>query len=491
MSYAFSIQGATSGNIAEVSEENQLQTNPPLTSIEAGFVSVDAEIDPGTYIGYRYVRSLKCSDEYRFQTGKMTPIFDYQFTNTAQDTDFWRYTFTSMTAIQLGGFLVFNSNATLTASTGVTMQTWRYFKVMSNAELYVEITINLTAYPLANQIAEFGLFIPTQTTAPADGVYFRVNNNGLFGVLNNSGTETMTGPLFTTLAIGESYQLAINIAQYKVEFWAGGVGGTLLAVINVPPGNTQPFASTALPLGLQQRNSGGLGAVLDTTPVMQLKVGSVLVSQDDLILGMPYSHIQGAYGLAYQGLPGGTQGNLASYSVNNATALTATVLNNTTANITGLGGLAETTVTFAINDDGIVFAYTNPAGGISQTPRTLVITSINIQSIVSTVMAATASSYMYSVAFGGTSVSLLTAQTASFVSATTKSFKIFPLGIETYAASAPVGTLGSSSPIVADFLQSPIVVNPGEVVEIISRCLVGPPASGAIITTCGIKHYWI
>jgi len=485
MGNSLRIQGATSGNVAEVNANNQLQVNTPLTSTQAGFVSFTSELDPGTVTGYRTMRQVKCSNEYRLQCGMATPLFDYQFNAAAQDTDFWKYVSSTMTASQSGGFLILNTASTAATGSGVSMQTWRYFKIMSNASLYVEMTINLSAYILANQIAELGLFVGTQTTAPVDGVYFRLNSNGLFGVINNSGTETVTGPLMQVLSAGQSYQIGINITQYKVEFWLGGAGGTLAAVINIPPGNTQPFAFAALPLCLQQRNSGAVGGA----PQMMLKVGSVRVEQNDLQLGIPFSHIQSAYGMAYQGLPGGTQGNLSNYTYNVAPA--ATVLNNTTANITSLGGLAIATVTLAINTDGIIFAFTNPAGSISQTPRTLVITSVNIQSVVTTIMAATASSYLYSLAFGGTSVSLATAETASFVTASTKSPKILPLGIDTYIATAPVGTLGNPSPIVADFSQSPIVVNPGEVVEIISRCLVGPPASGAITITCGIKHYWI
>ncbi len=491
MGNAFRIQGATSGNIAEVNANNQLQTNTPLTSIQSGFVSLVSELDPGTVTGYRTMRSLKCSDEYRLRCGLTIPLFDYQFNAAAQDTDFWKYTSTTMTALQAGAFLYLNATASIVAGAGVSMQTWRYFKLMSSVQLYIEMTINIPTPMLTNQIGEFGLFVGTQTTAPADGVYFRLNNNALYGVVNNSGTETLTGPIIGPLNEGQNYQLGINITQEKVEFWVGGAGNILGAVLNTPSGNIQPFATTALPMCLQQRNSGAIAAITGTLASM-IKFGSVRVEQEDMQLGMPFSHIQNAYGLAYQGLPGGTQGNLSNYTNNAAPA--ATVLSNSAVNITALGGLAIDTVTLAANTDGIIFAYQNPVGGISQTPRTLVITSINVQGVVTTVMAATASSYMYSVVFGSNAVvasTLTNAQTGSFVTATTKCPKILPLGMDTYAASAPVGTLGNPSPIVSDFSHSPIVVNPGENVAIIARCLVGPPASGAVTITCGIKHYWI
>ena len=148
------IQGNTSGNIAEVTANNQLQVNLPLNSTQAGFVSLVAENDPGTLVGTpsgavgpRFVKSLYASDDFRLSIGQTTPLFDYQFTSNSQDTNFWYYKFTTMTATQSGGFLILNSNNTATAATGVAMQTWRYFKVMANAQLYTVFSVNI-AYPV-------------------------------------------------------------------------------------------------------------------------------------------------------------------------------------------------------------------------------------------------------------------------------------------------------------------------------------------------------
>lgn len=493
------IQGSITGNVAEVTSNNQLEVNAPLTASQAGFISLVSEIDPGTSTGSRLMRSLKCSDNYRLKAGTVTLLFDYQFTATAQDTDFWKYMSSTMTATQTGGYLYLNNSATTISTTGVSMQTWRYFKLMANAELYVEATINLNVAPLANQVVELGLFLGTQTTAPADGAYFRLNSTGLFGVINNNGTETVTGsgvtPINYTLTPGQSYSLGINITQYRTEFWINGYvsanapinGQTniLGAVISTPIANTLPFLTNALPFCVQQRNSGAVGGGTQ----LELQVGTVRVEQDDLQLGMPFSHIQSAYGLAYQGLPGGTQNTLSNYT--NNISISPAVLSNTVTNIAALGGISAVTVPAALNTDGIIFAYQNPPGSTTQIPRTLIITSISIHSVVSTVLAATIWSNLYSVAFGNTTVSLTTDQSASFITATTKAPKILPLGIDNFAASAAVGTLGNINPIVGDFSQSPLVVNPGEYVMLIARAINGPPASGALTVTCAFKHYWV
>ena len=484
------IEGSTTGNVVEVSTNNQMQINNPLTSTQAGFASVVCENDSGSVVGSRTMVAPRCSDDYRLKTGLTTPLFDYQFTNTAQDTNFWYYKSGTMTATQSGGFLNLNAISSTSSGNGVYMQTWRNFKVMANAELYVTVTINIPAAPLANEVAEFGLFIGTAAaapgTAPADGVYFRLSNSGLIGVVNNAGVETPTGVLIPlgSLVIGQSYQFGINVTQYMTEFWNNL---TLLGSVATPAGNIQPFASGALPLCVQQRNSGAVGGGTN----MQLKIGSVRVEQDDLQLGMPLSHIQGAMGYAYQGLPGGTQGTLSNYT-NNVSLSPFALANIGTGALTTLGGIAQVNPTLAVGTDGVIFGYTNPVGGVAQVPRTLVITGVQVQGAVTTVLANTAPvNYVYSVAFGATAISLATAQGASFTTATTKAIKTAVVGIDTYGINAAVGTLGTSTPLVADFSQAPICVNPGELVCLMARNIGTVTTSGVITIMCTFKHYWI
>ncbi len=488
------IQGNTSGNIAEVTANNQLQINPPLNSAQAGFVSLVAENDSGTLtgnpsgaVGPRFMRSLYVSDDNRLSIGQTTPLFDYQFTSSTQDTNYWYYKLATMTATQSSGYLLLNANSTATAATGVGMQTWRYFKLMANAELYIVFAANITYTPLANQIAEFGLFIQTGAadTIPADGVYFRLTSAGLIGVQNNSGTELATSVFNLTLTPGTTYQLGINITQYQTEFWANNI---LLGTLPVPVGDVQPFASAALPICVQQRNSALVGGGNQ----MQLKIGSVRVEQDDLALGIPYSHLQAAAGLAYQMLPGGAgQTGLNNY-INNVTYV-ATSLLNTAVPAQGqyLGGFLPYNPTLTANNDGILFSYQNPAGGTSQIPRTLVITGIQLHGVVTTTLTGGPVTNIYTIAYGHTAISLATAQSATFSSGTTKAPRTVTVGMDTYTATAAAGTLGTSLPISSDFGLSPIVVNPGEYVALMVRNIGTVTSAGAITISCTFKHYWI
>ena len=479
----FRIEGNTSGNVVEVDTNHQLNTTTTTTANLAGFTTLGSEIDKGTVTGSRFVNEIYSSNDYRLTVGMCTPLFDYQFISAAQDTNFWYYKFTTMTATSPGGFLLLNAILTATIGTGVYMQTWRYFKLLAGGELFVDMGINITAAPIENQVAEFGLFLGTVTTVPADGAYYRLSSAGLIGIVNNAGTETPTGVIPVTLVPGTNYQLGINITQESVEFWIDEVIG---AKIHVPSGNGNPFASLALPICLQQRNSGAISG----SPQMQLKCASVHVEQDDLALGAPYSHIQAAAGMQYQGQPGGTQGPDNYYTASVAPVVFAWVAAATGA-MAGLGGIAVCNPTTAAATDGIIFSYQNPVGSITQTPRTLVITGVQAQSAVSTVLANTSAlALAYSIGFGHTAATLATTTSTTFATATTKAPRIIPIGFETYAINAAVGVIGSAG-ITLDLTQSPIVVNPGEYVALVVRNVGGVTTSGAITVVCTMKHYYI
>ncbi len=482
------IDGYTSGYVAEVTANNQLDINTPLTSSQAGFTSLVAEVDSGSVVGSRTTYTLYCSDDSRLNIGQTTPLFDYQFTSATQDTNYWKYVSSTMAATQTGGFLFLNSGATTTTNTGVSMQTWRYFKLMTNAPLVVTATINLPYAIQSNQTAEFGLFLGTQTTAPADGVYFRLTSAGLIGVVNYANSENTTGALGITLTTGASYQLGMVITTYQVEFWNYNTG-TLLAVLPVTTGNPAPFATNALPICLQQRNTGSV-----SSPMMQLKVGSVRVEQQDLLLGMPLPHIEAAQGNTYQTLPGnGTQNTLSNYT--NNVVLTAGAVTNATLNIAAgasIGGILAVNPTLAAGTDGLLFSYTNPAGGIAQTPRTLVVTGVQIHGAVSTTLVGGPVIYIYSIEFGSnTATSLAAGQSTTFTSGTVKAIKNITIGVESYGAAAVAGTLGATIPLSADFQQSPFVVNPGENIGIMVRNVGTVTTGGAITISVAIKHYWI
>jgi len=488
-----SIEGNISGISAEVNSNNQLQIDIPLTSSQSGFVGIVSENDAGIVTGSRSMYAAYSSDDCRLNIGQTTPLFDYQFTNTVQDTNFWFYKASTMAATQGGGFLLLNSASSNISAAGVFMQSWRYFKITPAAPILVTISVNLSYAVQANQIAEFGLFLGNGASGtiitPTDGVYFRLTSSGLIGVINYGNTETVTSPLGITLSPGTVYQLGMVINTYQVEFWNYN-SGTLLAVLPMPVSNATVFASMSLPICVQQRNIG----IIATSPMMQLKVASIRVDQIDLSLGQFLPHIEAAQGNAYQTLPGNATQNTISNYTNNL-VLTAGALTNATLNIAAgasIGGILAVNPTLAAGTDGLLFSYTNPVGAVSQIPRTLVITGVQIHGAVSTTLTGGPVIYIYSIEFGSnTATSLAAAQSGTFSSGTTKSIRNITIGIESYAATSPAGTLGATIPLSADFAQSPIVVNPGENIGIMVRNVGTVTSAGAITIAVAIKHYWI
>ena len=100
------------------------------------------------------------------------------------------------------GFLHADRVKETTTTTGTLFQTRRYFPIIGAASLYFEMNAALTATAVgANTVIDFGGFLAGATTpyAPTDGAYFRWNNSGLFGVINN-GSETTTSA-FTEFAM--------------------------------------------------------------------------------------------------------------------------------------------------------------------------------------------------------------------------------------------------------------------------------------------------
>ena len=171
----------------------------------------------------------------------------------------------------------------------------------------------------------------------------------------------------------------------------------------------------------------------------------------------------------------------------NNTAPTAVALTNTTAAFTGLGGIAAFLPTLTASNDGILFSYQNPAGTINIPGRNLVITGVRIDSSISVVLAGGPLILCYALAYGHTAVSLATAETASFANNTTHAPRIQALGIQSYATNAAVAATAEAIDCSFD---SPIVVRPGEFVQIIVRNAGTVTTTGAVTVVAGVDSYW-
>ena len=473
------IEGNTSGNVAEVDVNNNLKVTLPQVAAQAGYAVILCENDAAS----KYFQSPYCTDDGRMSVAVDTPSFFDNFTETTQNTSIWRHQFTTMTMTMSGGFLLANANSTATTNTGCQYTTWATYPLHGNNGIHCEMTGAITGIPQAGQVFEAGFFPygANAYTAPTEGVYFRLDSAGLVGVVNYAGVETTTAVLVTAanVPVNQNAQFKIIVSQREAEFWMNGVW---MGDINVPAGNGEPFMTSALPISFQQRNSGAISGTQ-----MQVKVASCHIDQQGF-WNKPMSDTMCGMGLmGSQGQDGGTMGSTAILT-NAATAAAAALVNTSvTAQFTGLGGCFQFLPTLTAGTDGLLCSYQVPAGGINQTPRRLVIRGIRVSTAVQTALTGGPLNLVTSLAYGHTAVSMATAETASFATATTKAPRRVPIGIQNYIAAAVAGV--GDNPINVVF-NSPVYVNPGEFVAICMRNMGVVTTAGAVVAIVMFDANW-
>jgi hypothetical protein len=480
------IVGAVSGTGADVNASRQLkvvaETDAAANPGNVGSFRMFSENDAGAKTGTPYLKSPETSPDYRLRVGMDTIILDDNFNGVAQNTTKWSYTFGTMTASLPGaGTLNFGTVQGTAAGHGAFVRSFQYMPLYGASPLAVEFHLGqFTAALVANEQFLCGLGnVTTAGVEPTDGVWLQFSSAGL--VLNQryngNNTPSAVLELNNALSLGSLYHYCIVLGNDAIGVWKDD---ELLASVPIPQGVGQPFMQGSLPVFMQKLCTG---AVSNTNT---MRVSDLTVSQMDIQTGKDWGVARSLAGKSgFVGQNGHTQGKTTLWG-NNA-APTAVALTNTAAAFVGLGGIAAVLPTLAANSDGIVFSYQNPAPTINIAGRNLVITGVKVQGAVSVVLAGGPVIYAYAVAFGHTNVSLATGETASFANNTTHMPRIAPIGMESYAATAAVGALGTGATLT---LANPIVVRPGEFVAIVARNLGTVTTTGAITITAVFDSYW-
>lgn len=484
------LRGSTTGNGQEVDAANNAKVTLPQVTTPAGVDGTQyvgaarffSENDPGTLAGAAYLKSPETSSDFRLRVGMDTVLFNDRFTATTQNVNNWQYVFATMTAAQPGaGTVNFGVVQGTTSAHGAFMRTFQQFPLVGTAPLAVEFTAGqFTAALVANEEWYMGLGLPSAAvTIPTDGVWFKLTSAGLIGVLAFSASSVETGVLvaFGDLNISELNKYVIVIGEREIEYW---FDDQFLGHLDIPLASGQPFITSSLPIFLQKRNTGNV------SNTNTMRVGYVTASLMDIATSKPWGHQMATMGkMGYQGQNGGTLTTTALLpNAAGATAVTGGAISQTVAIATGLGGQAGI-VANTPGADGIITAYQVPLGGINQTPRNLIITGIRIDSVnIGAAVATTASVMQWSVGYGawipaGTLPPLTQADTASFATATTKSWKRVPLGLQSWIVGAAIGAPAEVMEI--DLGDSPIVVHPGEWVSAIAKFIVGTATASQVI----------
>ena len=143
----------------------------------------------------------------------------------------------------------------------------------------------------------------------------------------------------------------------------------------------------------------------------------------------------------------------------------------------GLGGEFWETQSLAINTDAIIMSFQVPAATITTPGKTLVLRGLYLASWVQAALTAGGFTRKWFLAFGHTAVSLATTETA-----TTKApRRVYLPFVQQVAAAAPALTTVPQNTNFVDFGDAPVLVNPGEFVQLCCRNLGTAATAGTIV----------
>ena len=481
--------GNTAGN-ANVSDDFRLKVEiqPTVVGNESkiGAVKYFSENDDGEIIGIPYLQSPETDDDHRLRTAQDVLLDDENFDYTAQNTGKHTYTTTTLAMSLTTAGLTTNSGNITTTNTGSTFGTYAEFPIFGSNNLYAEFKGGFSSQPTSNMTIDFGLFRRGTTTqfTPTDGAYFRLNASGLFGVINNNGVEATTSVFPFSYVNNKKYQFIITISRREVEFWIDNV---LYATIKTPIGQGQPFMSDTLPLSIRHANSGVAGGIINFI------LNSYTVSIGGSSICRTLSELGNAVCGSYQGLSGGTMGQLVSGTVTTGTLVkpSAVVPSNTalTAGLgSSLGGRSWETYTtpLATNTDGIISIYLNPLGTVSIPGKRLKINGVKMSGVIQTVIAGGPFTQEWYLIFGGTAISLATAEGTNAKPCR----RIFlPEFTQNITANQAVQTQVQQPSYYASF-SNPIYVNPGEYVGLSNNWFGTAPTAGVVAYSYQFDYGW-
>jgi hypothetical protein len=470
-------QEVTTAGFSKVITETNIAANPA----NVGGTRLFSEIDSGYITSFPVLYSPEVDVDYRTRVSTDTMLDEEVFNYVLQNTGKHQGITTTMIPAWSAGQFIPNSTSILTTTTGTYLQTYASFANIGTNTLSGDVTVSFSAQPSTNNFAEFG-FAPNITSAvasPIDGIFFRLTSAGLQGIISINGSETSTG-IFTgaanvgtwTYTNNKRYQFILYASAVEAKFWVNdGTGAVLLGTINLPIGNGRISLGAGVRWFMGQRITGGAAAsaLQVAFNAYSIRLGGQLANGT---LAQTGNRIYGSY----QGLAGGTQGSLANYA-NSANPVAAVPTNTTAALGTGLGGQFWETCTLALNSDGIISSYQVPTPAVNGQNRRLVISGVSISSFIAAALVGNAGTAgQWSLAFGGTAVSLTQGEAAG-----TKAPRRIALPFtHVLTAAQAIGTDVAQAVRTIQF-TNPIYVNAGEVIQTVRKTVGTTQASAGTI----------
>lgn len=462
--------------------ERDVDANPGNVSAVKFF----SENDSGAETGVPYLLSPETDDDYRLRVGTEIVLDSETFNYTAQNTGKHTYATSTLTGTwNTSGFLTNGGN--VATAGGMTFGSYAEFPMLGSASMYAEFEGSFSAQVSTNIIIDFGMFRRGTSAiyAPTDGVYFRLNAAGLFGIINYNGAETPTEVFAFEYTNAKKYQFIISITEREVEFWIDNV---LYGTIETPAGQGQPFMSATLPFSLRHYHASTAGVAL------QFNLNDYTISVGGAFLSRTLGELGSASLGSYQGLSGGTMGQLIAGTVTSGTLVkpTAAIPANTSlvANLpNNLGGRIYEQLTggLAANVDAIFASYTVPGGTVSVQGKRLKVTGIKLSGIVSTVVVGGPATTEWYIAFGHTADSLATTEA---IAGKAPRRVMLPELTTIMTAAQAAGTFLSQQDTISLFSE-PIYVNPGERIALVgNKTITTAITSGVLSYTYQFVYTW-
>lgn len=494
----FRIEGNTSGNVAEINALNHLkvisETDIITNPTNVGAVKSYIENSTGIITGAQVLLPQEIDSDYRTRVSQDIILDEEMFFYTAQNTGKHAYLNTTMTDTWTAGQLTTNGSSITTISTGTVFNTYATFPNISTQTLSVDVVAAFSAQPVANSFIEFGFGIPsTQLVAPTDGIFLRLSSAGLQGIAAINGAEISTG--IFPLSGGTGTWVYTNAKKYQFIIYASGVSATfwvndgttteILGSIILPTGSGRVSMAPAGQFFIKHRIAGGAagGVLQGLFSSYNVRLGGNNLSSSSSEMGNKL------YG-SYQGLSGSTMGTLArvgTITTGNEANVAAAVPTTTTAALgTGLGGTFWETISLAVNTDGIIMSYQVPAGTALIQGRRLILRGMYLNSYVQTVLVGGPYIAEWFLAFGHTAVSLATAEAA-----TTKAPRRIALPFtQAITAAQAVSTAIAQAERFVNFGNSPVIVNPGEFIQLCTRHIGTVGTSGTVVHRVTCVYGW-
>jgi len=393
-------------------------------------------------------------------------LWQDNFNHSVLNTATYSVVTSTMTTAFSGNGLVLNAGSSVASAAVARVQTYKNFFQYGTYPLYFETMVKFSVAPTSNNVCEFGLGFATGTSAPTDGVYFKIDNSGsLVGVVNFNGTETTTSAL-TAPTPNEFRHYLIVSSTEVVEFWINGVLEASLS-----RAATEPSLSLSLsqPVLFRNYNSGATGVA------QLMTIGSLFISMGDLGNNKPWSYQVSSMGLGPLSAPHGTAATqLQNYA--NSAAPTSATLSNTAAGYSTLGGQFQFTAVAGSESDYALFGYVLPAGTSLVPGRNFFITGMTIDTYnMGAAVATTSTLLQWGLGLGSTAVSLATTDSGT---AGTRAPRRYLIGAQSFLVGAAVGAK-------ADTLYfnpaTPLMAEAGTFIHVILKMPVGTATASQVI----------